>query len=104
MSALGRKLTSTASFPGKRPVVPLARDERIPEGTPMSSGYTPGVPRLGIPARSARGPAPRVSRRQCSDAAGQHDVRALRRKLKCIAIAARNENCSVSPSRFAYPG
>jgi beta-glucosidase len=27
-----------------------ARDERIPEGTPMSAGYTPGVPRLGVPA------------------------------------------------------
>ncbi|MBV9206104.1 MAG: glycoside hydrolase family 3 protein [Actinobacteria bacterium] len=26
------------------------RDERIPEGIPMSAGYTPGVPRLGIPA------------------------------------------------------
>ena len=26
------------------------RDERIPEGTPMSAGYVPGVPRLGVPA------------------------------------------------------
>lgn len=26
------------------------RDRRIPEGTPMSAGYTPGVPRLGVPA------------------------------------------------------
>src|SRR5262245_14254720 len=26
------------------------RDERIPEGTTMSAGYTPGVPRLGVPA------------------------------------------------------
>ncbi|HEV8194828.1 MAG TPA: hypothetical protein VGP82_25530 [Ktedonobacterales bacterium] len=26
------------------------RDERIPEGTPMSAGYTPGVPRLGVAA------------------------------------------------------
>jgi beta-glucosidase len=25
------------------------RDERIPEGTLMSAGYTPGVPRLGVP-------------------------------------------------------
>src|SRR6516164_4063071 len=25
------------------------RDERIPEGVPMSAGYVPGVPRLGIP-------------------------------------------------------
>ncbi len=31
------------------PVVPV-RDECIPEGTPMSSGYTPGAPRLGVPA------------------------------------------------------
>ena len=38
------------SAKGESPVVPLARDESIPEGTPMSSGYTPGVPRLGIPA------------------------------------------------------
>ena len=27
-----------------------ARHERIPEGTKMSAGYTPGVPRLGVPA------------------------------------------------------
>jgi beta-glucosidase len=27
-----------------------SRDERIPGGTPMSAGYTSGVPRLGIPA------------------------------------------------------
>ncbi|OJZ70357.1 glycosyl hydrolase [Mycobacterium paraffinicum] len=26
------------------------RDERIPPGVPMSAGYVPGVPRLGIPA------------------------------------------------------
>jgi beta-glucosidase len=26
------------------------RDERIPEGTTMSAGYTPGVPRLGVPS------------------------------------------------------
>src|SRR5215471_13852047 len=26
------------------------RDERIPERTTMSAGYTPGVPRLGVPA------------------------------------------------------
>ena len=30
--------------------VVLIRDERIPEGTPMSAGYVPGVPRLGVPA------------------------------------------------------
>jgi beta-glucosidase len=38
------------SVVGENPVIPLARHERIPAGTPMSSGYTPGVPRLGIPA------------------------------------------------------
>jgi beta-glucosidase len=38
------------SVVGENPVVPLARDERIPVGTPMSAGYTPGVQRLGIPA------------------------------------------------------
>lgn len=38
------------SVMGENPVVPLARDERIPAGTPMSAGYTPGVPRLGVPA------------------------------------------------------
>ena len=26
------------------------RDKRIPEGVPMSAGYTPGVPRLEVPA------------------------------------------------------
>src|SRR6516162_1687190 len=30
--------------------VVTVRDERIPEGVPMSAGYVPGVPRLGIPA------------------------------------------------------
>ncbi|ETW24841.1 beta-glucosidase [Mycobacterium gastri 'Wayne'] len=34
---------------GKSELWPL-RDERIPEGTPMSAGYVPGVPRLGVPA------------------------------------------------------
>jgi len=29
--------------------VVTVRDERIPEGVPMSAGYVPGVPRLGIP-------------------------------------------------------
>jgi beta-glucosidase len=31
------------------PFAPV-RDERIPGGTKMSAGYTPGVPRLGVPA------------------------------------------------------
>ena len=26
------------------------RDERIPPDVPMSAGYVPGIPRLGIPA------------------------------------------------------
>ena len=30
--------------------VVTVRDERIPEGTPMSAGYVPGVDRLGVPA------------------------------------------------------
>src|SRR5215475_1486491 len=34
---------------GQHRLSPL-RDERIPEGTTMSAGYTPGVPRLGVPA------------------------------------------------------
>ena len=29
--------------------VVTARDDRIPEGTPMSAGYVPGVERLGVP-------------------------------------------------------
>ena len=33
-------------LPGLNPV----RDERIPEGAFMSAAYTPGVPRLGVPA------------------------------------------------------
>ena len=38
------------SVMGENPLIPLPRDERIPERTLMSSGYTPGVPRLGVPA------------------------------------------------------
>lgn len=38
------------SVVGENPVIPLARDVRIPMGTLMSAGYTPGVPRLGVPA------------------------------------------------------
>ena len=37
------------SVMGANPVLPV-RDERIPEGVPMSAGYVPGVPRLGVPA------------------------------------------------------
>jgi beta-glucosidase len=37
------------SVMGAGPLGP-ERDERIPEGVPMSAGYVPGVPRLGVPA------------------------------------------------------
>jgi beta-glucosidase len=37
------------SVMGRNFDVPV-RDKRIPEGIPMSAGYTPGVPRLGVPA------------------------------------------------------
>ena len=30
--------------------VVTVRDRRIPEGIPMSAGYVPGIPRLGVPA------------------------------------------------------
>jgi beta-glucosidase len=38
------------SVMGSNAVVPV-RDAQIPEGTPMSAGYVPGVPRLGVPAQ-----------------------------------------------------
>jgi beta-glucosidase len=38
------------SLMGAVPSIGVPRDERIPEGVNMSAGYTPGVPRLGIPA------------------------------------------------------
>lgn len=37
------------SVMGANAVNPV-RDERIPDGVPMSAGYVPGVPRLGVPA------------------------------------------------------
>jgi len=37
------------SVMGANFVAPV-RDKRIPQGLPMSAGFTPGVPRLGIPA------------------------------------------------------
>ena len=36
------------SVMGANAVNPV-RDSRIPEGTPMSAGYVPGIPRLGVP-------------------------------------------------------
>lgn len=41
------------SLIGAVPAIGVPRDERIPEGVSMSAGYTPGVPRLGIPALQA---------------------------------------------------
>jgi beta-glucosidase len=38
------------SLIGAVPSIGVPRDPRIPEGVNMSAGYTPGVPRLGIPA------------------------------------------------------
>jgi beta-glucosidase len=38
------------SLIGAVPSLGVPRDKRIPEGVNMSAGYTPGVPRLGIPA------------------------------------------------------
>src|SRR5690606_22434337 len=35
---------------GQHPRLNPVRDERIPEGATMSAGYTPSVPRLGVPA------------------------------------------------------
>jgi beta-glucosidase len=37
------------SVMGTNPAIPV-RDPRIPEDVPMSAGYVPGVPRLGVPA------------------------------------------------------
>ncbi|MFE1378130.1 beta-glucosidase [Streptomyces sp. NPDC058740] len=42
------RLSLVTSVMGTNPMGPV-RDERIPEGTPMSAGYTPGVERLGVP-------------------------------------------------------
>ncbi len=39
-----------ASVMGTNEVI-TERDARIPEGAPMSAGYVPGVPRLGVPAQ-----------------------------------------------------
>ena len=38
------------SLIGAVPSIGVPRDKRIPEGVNMSAGYTPGVPRLGVPA------------------------------------------------------
>ena len=38
------------SLIGAVPSIGVPRDKRIPEGVNMSAGYTPGIPRLGVPA------------------------------------------------------
>ncbi|SFP80912.1 hypothetical protein [Parafilimonas terrae] len=51
-----KKLTDDERFQmvysviGSVPSIGMPRDPRIPEGVSMSAGYTPGIPRLGIPA------------------------------------------------------
>jgi beta-glucosidase len=44
------RFSLVVSVMGTNDVVTV-RDNRIPEGTPMSAGYVPGVPRLGVPAQ-----------------------------------------------------
>src|SRR5262245_40041348 len=44
------RLSMIISVMGANPIAGVQRDKRIPEGTPMSAGYTPGVRRLGVPA------------------------------------------------------
>jgi beta-glucosidase len=44
------RFSMLVSVMGTNDVVTV-RDDRIPEGTPMSAGYVPGVARLGIPAQ-----------------------------------------------------
>jgi beta-glucosidase len=44
------RFSMIVSLIGAVPSIGVPRDPRIPEGTAMSAGYTPGVPRLGIPA------------------------------------------------------
>ncbi len=43
------RFTLLVAVMGQSDLCPL-RDERIPPGTPMSAGYVPGIPRLGVPA------------------------------------------------------
>ena len=43
------RFSMLVSVMGTNSVIPV-RDKRIPEGVPMSAGYVPGVPRLGVPA------------------------------------------------------
>jgi len=44
------RFSMITSVIGSVPGLGFPRDKRIPEGVSMSAGYTPGVPRLGVPA------------------------------------------------------
>jgi beta-glucosidase len=39
------------------PLIGVMRNKRISEGAAMSAGYTPGVPRLGVPALQSSDPS-----------------------------------------------
>ncbi len=43
------RFSLVVSVIGALPALGVPRDPRIPQGTNMSAGYTPGVPRLGVP-------------------------------------------------------
>jgi hypothetical protein len=42
------RFSMVISVMGAVPLISAVRDKRIPEGTAMNAGYTPGVPRLGV--------------------------------------------------------
>ncbi|MFT3751112.1 MAG: glycoside hydrolase family 3 C-terminal domain-containing protein [Agriterribacter sp.] len=44
------RFSMLTSLIGNVPGIGMPRDRRIPDGVAMSAGYTPGVPRLGVPA------------------------------------------------------
>src|SRR5262245_41493557 len=44
------RFSLVVSLIGAVPSIGVLRDKRIPEGVNMSAGYTPGIPRLRIPA------------------------------------------------------
>lgn len=47
------RFSMIVSLMGAVPSIGVPRDPRIPEDAVMSAGYTPGVPRLGVPALQA---------------------------------------------------
>lgn len=49
------RLSLIVSMMGASASLGIPRDPRIPQGVSMSAGYTPGVPRLGIPALQSTG-------------------------------------------------